>query len=107
LVAQLRKDHEVNRPEAGYLRISIHQVDLSNSDECIKLCEDVRKEHGRSIDILISNAGRGKRITDILDIPLEEFEQYVRVEVFRFYINIIQYNQSQPDSLFSLGKRRR
>jgi hypothetical protein len=65
LVAQLRKDHEIHCPEAGYLRISIHQADLSVADECVKLCENVAKEHGRSVDILVSNAGFGKRITDI------------------------------------------
>jgi 3-oxoacyl-[acyl-carrier protein] reductase len=65
LVAQLRKDHDVNRPETRQLKISIHKADLSNSDECLKLCEEVQKEHGRSVDILVSNAGHGKRIPDI------------------------------------------
>lgn len=65
LVAQLRHDHEVNRPDAGYLRISTHQADLGNSKEVIGLVEEVREKHGRGVDILVSNAGFGKRITDI------------------------------------------
>lgn len=71
LVAQLRKDHEVNRPEAGYLRITTHKADLSNTDEVIGLCEEVKKAHGRGVEILVSNAGRGKRIVDIWWVMLE------------------------------------
>ena len=57
-------------------RITLHRVDLSSLEETQKLCDEVRKEHGyRTIDIFISNAGYGKRIRDILDIPLAEFDK--------------------------------
>lgn len=81
LVAQLRKEHDCQRPDAGYIRISTHKVDLASVEQTIQLCEDVRKAHGRSVDILISNAGYGKRIRDIWDIPLEEFEHTINVNL--------------------------
>ncbi|KAF1988857.1 NAD(P)-binding protein [Aulographum hederae CBS 113979] len=81
LVAQLRKDHDCERPDAGYLRISTHQADLASADETVKLCEDVRKAHGKHVDILIANAGHGKRIRDIWDIPLEDFEHTINVNL--------------------------
>ena len=56
--------------------ITIHKADLSCLEETEALCDEVRKEHGyRTIDIFISNAGYGKRIRDILDIPLAEFDK--------------------------------
>lgn len=81
LVAELRQVHDREIPDAGYLRISTHKVDLANADECIKLCEDVRKEHGKPVQLLISNAGHGKRITNIWDIPLEEFDYTINVNL--------------------------
>ena len=57
-------------------KITVHKVDLSSLEETQALCDEVRKEHGyRSIDIFISNAGYGKRIRQILDIPLDEFDK--------------------------------
>lgn len=47
-------------------RISIHQVDLASKEEIAGLFEEIKKEHkGENVDILISNAGYGKRIVDI------------------------------------------
>jgi 3-oxoacyl-[acyl-carrier protein] reductase len=70
LVAQLRHDRDTNIPTERHFRISIHQTDLSSTDNCVKLCEEVTKTHGRQVDILVSNAGYGKRIPDILWVLL-------------------------------------
>jgi 3-oxoacyl-[acyl-carrier protein] reductase len=52
-------------------RISIHQVDLASKEDIARLLEEVSKEHGgRAVDILISNAGYGKRIVDISWVSL-------------------------------------
>lgn len=45
--------------------ITLHQADLSNTEETLKLAGSASAEHGRAVDILIANAGFGKRITDI------------------------------------------
>lgn len=46
-------------------RITIHKADLSSPEETTALCAEAQKEHGRTVDILISNAGYGKRIRDV------------------------------------------
>lgn len=107
LVAQLRHDRDTHVPSERYFRVSIHQADLSSTDTCVKLCEEVRKEHGRSVDILVSNAGYGKRIPDILwvlldlipharnllvlnknqrDISIEEFEYTLRLNLTASFV---------------------
>jgi 3-oxoacyl-[acyl-carrier protein] reductase len=45
--------------------ISYHRADMSNVEETSNLAKEAMKEHGRGVDILIANAGFGKRITDI------------------------------------------
>ncbi|KAF2759044.1 3-ketoacyl-acyl carrier protein reductase [Pseudovirgaria hyperparasitica] len=75
LVAQLRKECEAERPGGDFRRISVHKVDVSSADDILSMVADVRKEHGKPIDILFSNAGYGKRIVDIWDIPIEEYDK--------------------------------
>lgn len=60
---------------------SIHQADLASPEQTTQLCEDVQKEHNRAVDILISNAGYGKRIRDVSEIPLSEFEITLNVNL--------------------------
>jgi 3-oxoacyl-[acyl-carrier protein] reductase len=62
-------------------QISIHQADLASPEQTTKLCEDVQKAHNRAVDILISNAGYGKRIRDVSEIPLSEFEITLNVNL--------------------------
>lgn len=59
----------MNRPDAPSLKITIHKANLSDSKACLDLCEGVKKKHGRGVDILVSNAGYGKRIPDIWLVP--------------------------------------
>lgn len=63
------------------LKITIHQADLSSPEAPTKLTEQVQKDHGRAVDILIANAGYGKRIRDVSDIPLSEFEITLNVNL--------------------------
>ena len=65
LVAQLEKEYHEVRPENEFPIITIHQVDLASVERTIRLYDDIRKKHGRPVDILISNAGYGKRIPEI------------------------------------------
>ena len=65
LIAQLEKEYHEVRPENGFPIITIHQVDLASVERTIQLYDDIRKKHGRPVDILISNAGYGRRIPDI------------------------------------------
>lgn len=44
----------------------MHRVDIGSEEDIANLFKEIEKEHGTHVDILISNAGRGKRIVDIL-----------------------------------------
>ncbi|KAF2162786.1 hypothetical protein M409DRAFT_26641 [Zasmidium cellare ATCC 36951] len=62
-------------------RFTIHKADLASPEETSQLCEDAQREHGRAVDVLISNAGYGKRIRDVSEIPLSEFEHTINVNL--------------------------
>lgn len=76
LVTELRTDSS-----NADLKISTHKVDLSSIEETTALCPAVVAEHGRVIDILVSNAGYGVRIQNVWEIPLEEFEHTINVNL--------------------------
>lgn len=82
----MKHDRDTNVTSERYFRVSIHQGDLSKPETCVKLYEEVRKEHGRPVDILVSNAGYGKRITDIWDISVEEFEYTLRINLTASFV---------------------
>jgi 3-oxoacyl-[acyl-carrier protein] reductase len=67
--------------EAEDLHISIHKVDLSEPSEISNLILEVEAEHGRTVDILVANAGYGKRIVNIWEIELEQFEMAFSVNL--------------------------
>lgn len=53
-------------PEVAKLRISIHKVDVGVVDEMTEMFKEIKEQHeGKVIDILVSNAGYGKRIVDV------------------------------------------
>lgn len=63
-------------------RISTHQVDLSIDLDVERLLEEIREQHERKgPDILVSNAGYGKRIPDITDISIEEWDRTIQVNL--------------------------
>jgi 3-oxoacyl-[acyl-carrier protein] reductase len=51
--------------EAAKLRISIHKVDVGIPDEIAHMFKEIQEHHHTHIDILVSNAGYGKRIVDV------------------------------------------
>ncbi|KAF2200768.1 NAD(P)-binding protein [Delitschia confertaspora ATCC 74209] len=81
LAEQLHKEYESAYPEKPLPRISIHQIDMSSADDTATLCKVVESEHGTCVDILIANAGFGKRVTDIEDIDLDLFEHTLKVNL--------------------------
>ncbi|CAI7661496.1 unnamed protein product [Penicillium glandicola] len=68
------------------LRISIHQVDVGSSDQIEAMFQQIDLEHGQRPDILISNAGYGKRIPDVSDISLEEFDHTMNINLRAAFI---------------------
>ena len=63
------------------IQLSVHQVDMGSEDDLHRLFEEIEEKHGHGPDILIANAGHGKRIVNILDIPLEEFDYTLSINL--------------------------
>ncbi|KHJ36266.1 putative 3-ketoacyl-acyl carrier protein reductase [Erysiphe necator] len=76
--------------ETSLLRISMHQVDVSQVDQITRLFDEIQEQHHTNVDILVSNAGYGKRIVNIWDIPLEEFEYTMNVNLRASFI-LVKY----------------
>ena len=81
LSKQLVDDYVKTHPDRHPPRITCHAADLSNADATVRLASEASEEHGRPVEILIANAGFGKRITDIEEIPLDVFEHTLNVNL--------------------------
>lgn len=58
-------DIKASSPEAAKLRISIHKVDVGIVEEMTNMFKEIQEYHQTHVDILVSNAGYGKRIVDV------------------------------------------
>jgi len=55
---------------------------MGKDDDIIRLFSELSSQHNKpGPDILISNAGYGKRISSILDIPLDEFDHTLNINL--------------------------
>ena len=59
---------------------------MASAADIQRLFEEVEKVHGHGPDILVSNAGHGKRIVSILDISVEEFDYTMTVNLRASFI---------------------
>lgn len=74
---------------SGTTKISTHQADMASAADIERLFTEIATQHGDGSgqhahvgpDILVSNAGYGKRIPSILDIPLDEFDYTLTVNL--------------------------
>ncbi|QMW48504.1 putative secondary metabolism biosynthetic enzyme [Aspergillus flavus] len=93
LVKELQSKYAENK-----LRISTHKVDVGSADQIETLFHEIDTQHGRRPDILISNAGYGKRITNIWDIPLEEFDYMLNVNLRASFVlvkGVVEHMKAQ------------
>ncbi|RDW65493.1 3-oxoacyl-(acyl-carrier protein) reductase-like protein [Coleophoma crateriformis] len=75
LVSSLKSDYPT-------IHISTHQVDLASPQLITDLYTSIATAHaGATVDILISNAGYGKRIVNVWEIPVEEFDYTLDVNL--------------------------
>lgn len=63
-----------------------YQVDMASESDLTRLFDFIQEHFGGLPDILISNAGHGKRIPDIADITLEEFDYTLSVNLRASFI---------------------
>ncbi|KAF4243931.1 hypothetical protein CNMCM6805_010442 [Aspergillus fumigatiaffinis] len=93
LVASLR-----SRYGDQQLRISTHQVDVGCPDQIEAMFEQIDAYHGHRPDILISNAGYGKCITQVWDIGLEEFDKMMNINLRASFIlvkGVVEHMKSE------------
>ncbi|KAL4987346.1 hypothetical protein BDW68DRAFT_188124 [Aspergillus falconensis] len=80
------------------LRISIHQVDVASAEQIQDMFLQIDKEHGQRPDILVSNAGYGKRVPQVWDITLEEFDYTINVNLRASFIlvkGVVEHMRNQ------------
>ncbi|KAJ5082692.1 hypothetical protein N7532_011735 [Penicillium argentinense] len=93
LVIDLRTKYAENK-----LRISIHQVDVGNADQIEAMFQQIDTQHGHRPDILVSNAGYGKRFPNVWDITLEEFDYTLNINLRASFIlvkGVVEHMKSQ------------
>lgn len=98
LVEELRTKYPTTDGIITPLRISAHQVDVASTDQIQGMFEQIDREHGQRPDILISNAGYGKRVPQIWDITLEEFDHTINVNLRASFIlvkGVVEHMKSQ------------
>jgi 3-oxoacyl-[acyl-carrier protein] reductase len=68
-------------------RLSAHQVDMSSESDITRLFTELAEKHSQTgPDILVSNAGYGKRIPQIVDIPISEWDHTLTVNLRSSFI---------------------
>ncbi|KAL4779742.1 hypothetical protein BJX76DRAFT_365028 [Aspergillus varians] len=83
---------------AKNLRISTHQVDVGSPEQIDAMFQQIDAQHGQRPDILISNAGYGKRISDVSDIPLEEFDYMLNINLRASFVlvkGVVEHMKAQ------------
>lgn len=62
-------------------KVSSHQVDMASAEDMERLYKEIEAQHGHGPDILIANAGHGKRIPQIVDISIEEWDYTLMINL--------------------------
>ncbi|KAL4740475.1 hypothetical protein BDV11DRAFT_204260 [Aspergillus similis] len=94
-ITSLREELRTTFPD---LRISIHQVDVASAEQIQDMFLQIDKEHGQRPDILVSNAGYGKRVPQVWDITLEEFDYTINVNLRASFIlvkGVVEHMRNQ------------
>lgn len=95
LVDELKMKYSGN---SNAIRISTHQVDVASAEQIQEMFTQIDAEHGQRPDILVSNAGRGKRLPNIWEISLEEFDYTLTVNLRASFIlvkGVVEHMKSQ------------
>jgi len=67
-------------------KISSHQVDTGKDEDLERLYKEIEEQHGHGPDILVSNAGHGVRIPEIVDIPISEWDYTIQINLRASFI---------------------
>ncbi|PYH66016.1 SDR family oxidoreductase [Aspergillus vadensis CBS 113365] len=95
-ITTLQKELQNEHPA---LVITIHQVDVSSPTQITTLFTEIQSQHNnRTPDILISNAGYGKRVPQVWDITTEEFDYTLTVNLrasFLLVKGVVEHMKTQ------------
>ncbi|RAK90626.1 integral membrane protein [Aspergillus costaricaensis CBS 115574] len=95
-ITTLQKELQAQHPT---LVITIHQVDVSSPVQITTLFTEIQSQHNnRTPDILISNAGYGKRVPQVWDITMEEFDYTLTVNLrasFLLVKGVVEHMKTQ------------
>jgi 3-oxoacyl-[acyl-carrier protein] reductase len=80
LMAELESRDHPSRDHPG-CQISSHKVDMESIEDLERLFAEIHSVHKRSPDVLVANAGHGKRIPDIEAITIEEFDKTIAINL--------------------------
>nr|OQO25285.1 hypothetical protein B0A51_07069 [Rachicladosporium sp. CCFEE 5018] len=67
--------------QSSSLRVTSHQCDVAKDADLARLFDEIKAQHSQHPDILIANAGYGKRVSNILDIAIEEWDYTINVNL--------------------------
>ncbi|KAI3043921.1 hypothetical protein CBS147352_8387 [Aspergillus niger] len=95
-ITTLQQELQTQHPT---LLITIHQVDVSSPSQITTLFTEIQAQHSnRNPDILISNAGYGKRVPQVWDITTEEFDYTLTVNLrasFLLVKGVVEHMKAQ------------
>lgn len=67
--------------------VTAHKLDTGDSAALEALFQDIKRDHGQDgPDILVSNAGYGKRYPGITDVSIEEFDHTININLRASFI---------------------
>ena len=74
------------QPQDTSRKITAHQADVVKEADLTRVIEEISQQHDQGADILIVNAGYGKRVSSILDISIEEWDYTIAVNLRSSFI---------------------
>lgn len=83
------------------INVSLHTVDVSNLEQTDQFTQDVLAEHG-NVDILINNAGITLTPTIFDQIPDDQFEKIINVNMWGVYNGIrvfLPHLRTRPEAV--------
>lgn len=73
-------------PSANGRKLSSHKADMASDADLKNLFDEIQSQHAQGVDILISNAGYGKRMSNILEIEIEDWDYTINVNLRASFI---------------------
>lgn len=77
---------DLNASNPDNRNISSHHCDVAKEGDLQRLFDELKESHGKHPDILVVNAGYGKRVSNILEIEIDEWDYTMNVNLRSSFI---------------------